>query len=106
MARIRKARSDRNHAIYVIQNVLTNEQYIGITVIAGGIKRALKVRMQKHAERARNECKNWGLCNSLREHGPENFVYGLLAIVRGKKEAHVAELEMIRTHNPALNTFK
>jgi len=106
MARQRKARSDRNHAIYLITNTVTNEQYIGITVIVGNIKKAIRVRCQKHAERARNENKNWGLCNALREHGAENFTYGLLQVVRGKKNAHAVELELIRSINPALNTFK
>ena len=106
MARIRKARSDRNHAIYCITNIATNEQYIGLTVVAGTVKKALHIRMQKHMERARNENKEWGLCKSLREHGPANFVYGILYVVRGKKAAHVAELELIRNHAPQLNTFK
>lgn len=105
MARIRKARTDRNHAIYVITNLVTGEQYVGLTVCSGSVKQRLKVRMQKHAERARNENKNWALCNSLREYGPENFTYGLLEIVRGKKEAHARETQLIREYNPALNTF-
>ena len=78
----------------------------GTTVAAGGVKKALHVRMQKHAERARNENKNWGLCKSLREYGAENFAYGLLMVVRGKKAAHAVEMELIRNFNPELNTFK
>jgi hypothetical protein len=105
MARTRKARNDRLHAIYVITNLTTGEQYVGLTVCSGNVKKALHIRMQKHAERARNENKGWALCNSIRQYGPEIFVYGLLEIVRGKKAAHQRETEIIREHNPALNTF-
>lgn len=101
----RKARSDKNHAIYVITNIVTGEQYVGLTVASGNVKNRLKVRMQKHAERARNENKPWALCESLRTYGPESFTYGLLEIVRGKTAAHNRELELIRQHNPALNTL-
>lgn len=100
----RKARNDRNHAIYVITCEVTGEQYVGITVASGNVKMRLRVRMQKHAERARNEKKNWGLCNALRTHGPENFTYGLLEIVRGKLAAHARENDIIRAYVPALNT--
>lgn len=95
-----------NHAIYVITNTVTGEQYIGITAIRTNLKKALWVRMQKHAQRARCETKDWGLCNSLREHGPESFTFGLLEIIRGKRPAHVRELELVRKYNPSLNTFR
>jgi hypothetical protein len=100
----RKARSDRRHAIYVITCVVTGEQYVGLTVASGSVKQRLKVRMQKHAERARNENKAWGLCDALRTHGAENFTYGLLEIVRGKLAAHARENDIIRAYVPALNT--
>ena len=106
MARTRKARSDRNHVVYCITCVVTGGQYVGITVAAGGVKKALHVRMQKHAERARNENKGWGLCDAIRSYGPESFVYGLLEIVRGKAAAHKRETELIKIHSPELNTFK
>ena len=99
----RKKRSDRSHAIYCITNTVTNEQYVGITVATGGVKKALKVRIQKHVRRALTEDKNWSLCSSIREHGPENFTYGLLEIVRGKLAAHAREVEIIKAHRPALN---
>ena len=104
MARTRKRRNDSNHCIYVITNVVTGEQYIGLTVASGNVKKALKVRMQKHAERARNEDKNWGLCEALRTHGPEAFTYGLVEIVRGRLNAHARERELIALYAPALNT--
>jgi hypothetical protein len=101
----RKTRIDRSHAIYVITNIVTGEQYVGLTLASGNVKKRLKVRMQKHAERARNENKPWALCESLRNYGPESFTYGLLEIVRGKSAAHSRELELIRQYNPALNTL-
>jgi hypothetical protein len=102
----RKKRSDRNHAIYCATNTVTGEQYIGITAVSVSVKKSLHVRMRKHVQRAFAEDKNWGLCNSLRTHGTENHVYGLLQIVRGKKEAHAVETQLIKQYNPALNTFK
>jgi hypothetical protein len=101
----RKTRSDRNHAIYCITNTVTGEQYIGVTVCSGSIKQALKVRVQKHIRRALTENKDWALCRSIREHGPENFVYGLIEKVRGKAQAHVRERELTREHSPVLNTL-
>ena len=105
MARIRKARSDRNHAIYVITCVTTGEQYVGLTVVSGNIRKALKVRIQKHIRRALTENRNWTLCRAIREHGVENFTYGVLDIVRGKQAAHDLEQHVVKTHQPALNTF-
>jgi hypothetical protein len=103
----RKVRSDRTHIIYVITNVLTEEQYIGLTAKTGTtVKRSLHRRMQKHLQRAMTEDKGWGLCESLRFFGPEAFTYGVLEILRGKKEAHARETELIKELNPALNTFK
>lgn len=103
MARTRKARSDRNHIVYVITNTVTGAQYVGITVAAGSVAKALKVRIQKHVRRALTENKNWTLCNAIRAYGPEAFTYGLLEVVRGKLNAHRREQEIIRAHAPALN---
>jgi hypothetical protein len=102
----RKKRQDVNHAIYVITNTLTGEQYIGITACRPTLKKALWVRMQKHAQRARVEVHDWGLCNSIREYGPEAFTFGLLEVVRGKKPAHAREMELIKQYQPSLNTFR
>lgn len=102
----RKKRNDINHAIYVITNIITGEQYVGITAIRPNLKMALRVRIQKHVQRARCEEKDWGLCKNIRDYGSENFTFGLLEIVRGKRPAHVRELEIIRANNPTLNTFR
>jgi hypothetical protein len=100
----RKRRQDSNHAVYCITNTVTGEQYIGITVCGNQVRRALKIRIQKHVRRALTENKVWDLCHSIREYGSENHVYGLLEIVRGRKPAHARERELIREFNPALNT--
>lgn len=101
----RKTRTDRNHAIYVITNVLTEQQYIGVTVCSGSMKKALKVRMQKHVRRALTENKDWALCKSIREFGAEAFTYGLVETLRGKAVAHTRERELTKMFNPALNTL-
>lgn len=101
----RKTRTDRNHAIYVITNVSTNEQYIGVTVCSGSLKKALKVRIQKHVRRALTENKDWALCKSIREHGVDAFTYGLVETIRGKVAAHQRERELTRVHSPVLNTL-
>ena len=100
----RKRRSDSNHAVYRITNVLTGEYYIGITVCSGSVTRALKVRFQKHVRRALTEDKVWALCNSIREYGPEAHTIEFAEKVRGRKPAHARERELIRAENPGLNT--
>jgi len=100
----RKRRQDTKHVVYVITNTVTQEQYIGITVCGQQVRRALKIRMQKHIRRAVTENKNWGLCESIREHGVEAFTYGIVEFVRGRKPAHARERDLIREFAPALNT--
>lgn len=103
----RKRRSDRNQIVYYIQDVVTLEYYIGLTVLSfkGNVRKTLHRRMQKHLQRALAENKTWGLSVALRERGAERFVYGPVQTVRGKKEAHAIETQLINTLQPALNTF-
>lgn len=101
----RKPRTDRNHAIYQIECLVTGETYIGVTVCSGNLRKALRVRMQKHARRALTENRDWALCKAIRTYGTENFVYGLIETVRGKAEAHARERELTAMCNPALNTL-
>ena len=103
----RKRRSDRNHIVYYIQDVVTLEYYIGLTAVSfkGNVRKTLNRRMQKHMQRALAENKNWGLSVALRERGAERFVFGKLEVVRGKRPAHARETELINTLQPALNTF-
>lgn len=103
----RKRRSDRNHAIYCIQNTKTGEQYIGLTAVSfgGNAHRTVRRRFLKHIQRALAEPKDWGLCKSIRKHGAQAFVVELLGVVRGKAQAHQVETGLINRINPALNTF-
>lgn len=100
----RKRRQDTKHAIYVITNTVTQQQYIGITVCGQQVRKALRVRVQKHIRRAVTENKNWGLCSSIRKHGVDAFTYGVIEFVRGRRPAHARERELISQHAPALNT--
>lgn len=100
----RKRRQDTKHVVYVISNTVTQEQYIGITVCGQQVRRALKVRIQKHVRRAVTENKTWALCESIRKYGPESFTYGIVEFVRGRKPAHARERELIREYTPTLNT--
>ena len=100
----RKRRQDTKHAIYVITNTVTQQQYVGITVCGQKVRRSLKIRIQKHVRRALTENKDWALCRSIREFGVEAFTYGVIEFVRGRKPAHARERALIALHNPALNT--
>ena len=102
----RKRRSDRNHVIYKLTNLLTQELYVGITVVTGkAVKRSLDERWKRHVHRALNETRDWKLCESIRQHGPEKFKREILKVVRGKPLAHREERELIKTLQPTLNTF-
>lgn len=101
----RKARSDRNHAVYMLVNTNTGEYYVGITVCGPKPKQALKVRWQKHVRRAVTEDKAWPLCSSIRKHGAEAFEMEVLETVRGRLAAHGRERELIRELCPALNQY-
>lgn len=102
----RKRRSDTTHYIYVVSNIWTGQQYVGVTVKnPGGVYKTLRRRMQKHLQRATAESKNWSLCNELRTWGAESFTFGLLQTVRGRKAAHAVEMAIINTYQPELNTF-
>ncbi len=100
----RKRRQDTKHVVYVITNTVTQEQYVGITVCGQQVRRALKVRIQKHIRRALTENKDWALCASIRDYGVDAHTYGVLEYVRGRKPAHARERELIREYSPALNS--
>lgn len=103
----RKRRTDRNHVLYYIEHVTTGNFYIGIAAVnfKGNVMRTLHRRMQKHVQRAFTENKSWGLCKALRTHGPDKFGYGVLDVIRGKKDAHAMETLLINLWQPKLNTF-
>jgi hypothetical protein len=106
MLKKRKRRSDTTHLIYVITNMVTSDQYIGITVKnPGGVKKTLHRRIQKHIQRAMAENKVWSLSESIRTYGCKAFTYGLVDTIRGRLPAHRRERELIGQYQPALNTF-
>lgn len=100
----RKRRSDRNHVIYRVD--LNDASYIGVTVKEQGktpLRSALR-RWQKHVSRAKREDKDWRLCVAIRSNDLTSFSVRVLAVVRGKTEAHKMERVLIRKFNPRLNT--
>lgn len=100
----RRRRQDTKHVVYCITNTVTQAQYIGITVCGQQVQRALRIRIQKHIRRALTENKDWKLCQSIRDFGPESHTYGIIEFVRGRKPAHSRERELIRQFNPVLNS--
>jgi hypothetical protein len=83
---------------------ITGEEYIGITVALGrAYLKSVKSRWQKHTYHALVEGRTFPLQVAIREHGPENFTHELLAVVRGKTEAHDLEREIMTERKPALN---
>jgi hypothetical protein len=101
----RKRRQDTKHAVYMLVNTNTAESYIGITVCGQQVKKAIKVRLQKHIRRALTEGKDWNLCRSIREHGAEAFEVEVMELVRGRKPAHARERELIAELAPQLNQY-
>lgn len=106
----RKKRSDRNHLIYKITNVNTDEFYIGLTAVTGrAFRRSAKLRFLQHVSRARCESKDWALYEDMRNNiGFEFDVYKweVVKVIRGKESAHSFEVALIDKLNPSLNTHK
>lgn len=100
----RKPRTDRNHVIYRITNVVTGEFYIGLTVVRGGaIKKSLGIRWRGHMYKAFVEKKKTVFCEAIKTYGPEAFRIEAEWIVRGKADAHAVEREEIAKHKPRYN---
>jgi hypothetical protein len=88
-----------------LQNTITQETYIGITVALGrAYQKSVKDRLKRHITRAFNENHEWALCNSIRQYGPKAFTWEIIEKVRGKATAHKRETTLIRTLHPELNT--
>ena len=101
----RKKRSDRNHLIYELTCLDTGDSYIGVTVMRGRAQqKTLATRWQQHQYRAYRQDKDWALSDAIRSY--ENWHRHVVAVVRGKKEAHALETHLIDTLQPSLNTHK
>lgn len=99
----RKKRSDRTHIVYQIES--GTDFYIGVTAkTASTVKLSVMTRCRKHLYRSRSEDKSWMLYETMRERGVEAFTVRVLAVVRGKSEAHAVERALIRELRPNLNT--
>jgi hypothetical protein len=106
MSEKRRPRQDRTYYMYVITNIYTQEQYLGITVKnSGSIFKTLRRRVQKHVQRALAESKDWALCQNIRDWGSEAFTFGFVEQIRGRKPAYQRERELIAQYQPRLNTF-
>ena len=99
----RKKRTDRTHIIYMIESGA--DFYIGVTAkTESTVKKSVMTRCRKHLYRSRSEDKSWALYEALRDRGPGAFAYSIVAVVRGKSEAHSVERALIRELRPNLNT--
>lgn len=102
---MRKRRSDRNHVLYRL-TFSDGKSYIGLTVADGrAFLRSVKIRVQKHMSRSKCETKEWNLYTYLRENSDIEMQYEVLEVVRGRKNAHSRERELIAKFSPELNTF-
>lgn len=103
---MRKKRNDRNHVLYRVVCTDTGDEYIGLTVAVGrAFVRSVKVRWQKHISRAIKENKEWNFCKFLRDNIDAKYTYEVIEVVRGRKEAHQRERQLIKEYSPTLNTF-
>jgi hypothetical protein len=103
---VRAKRTDRNHIIYQI--VGPQGTYIGVTAkTESTVLKSVRARIAKHYYRAQKETKAWALCELLRAYASkEDIDVRVVEIVRGKREAHARERELIRAQNPFYNTDK
>ena len=104
----RKRRSDRYHLVYQLTSP-TGERYVGVTFVRGD-SRSIKARNRSAEDRFKAHCRNaldynhkTLLCEAIRECGPDAFVKDILAVIRGKKETHMKERELIAEIMPELN---
>lgn len=79
-------------------------EYIGVTRLKKSPAFSARRRFLKHVNRAMTENKDWQLCRAIRLHGADNFKVQVIAVIKGKAEAHLVERELIKAKNPQLNT--
>lgn len=104
----RKRRSDRYHLVYQLTSP-SGERYVGVTFVRGD-SRSMKARNRSAEDRFKTHCRNalmynhdTLLCDAIRECGPDAFVKDILEVIRGKKETHARERELIAELEPELN---
>lgn len=99
-----KRRSDRNHIIYEIICSETSERYIGITVVSGqALQKSLKIRWKRHVYYATVKQGKNPLQQRIREFSDDGFKFRIIKVVRGKQNAHRAEIDLIKETCPELN---
>ena len=108
----KKARNDRNHAIYKVI-APDGSAYIGITFVRPPTAKkhsrskmpmiSVMSRFKSHCYRANNGSTDF-FHTQLLALGQNNFRVEILEVVRGKKAAHKRERELIELHKPNLNT--
>ena len=102
----KKRRADRNYILYALTTETGDNSYIGLTVARGrAFLRSVKIRIQKHYSRARQENHNWALCEFLRKNPKISMQAKILKIIRGRKSAYMHERKYITKLKPNLNTF-
>lgn len=66
------------------------------------VQKTINTRFQQHCYRAETQDKTWALCKAIREN--ETWFVEAIEVIRGKKEAHARERELIASFQPELNT--
>jgi hypothetical protein len=98
-----KRRSDRNHVIYCLV-APDGRSYIGMTVARQrAFKGSIKARWIQHIYKADTVQTMTLLSEAIRKLGSNGWDLKLLAVVRGKQDAHDYERNAIKEFRPELN---
>ena len=101
----RKRRNDRNHIIYKLVCLATNDTYIGMTQMHGrAVNKSVHIRWLQHLSRARTQDKTWTLYKLLRQYDSSMWLVQPIETIRGKLAAHMRECAIIAQIKPSLNT--